>query len=112
MNTPSVTHPDNPPATTSTASASPAPPSSTSAPSSEMPWQRNARRFWSIAVVAVVAIVLIAWWVIERATTSITDDAFIEAHIVNIAPEAVSGRLDRYLVEENDRVESGQLLAG
>jgi membrane fusion protein, multidrug efflux system len=111
MNTPSVTPPDNPPAPTSTAGASPAPPANTSAPSSEMPWNRNAKRFWSIALVAVVAIVLIAWWVIERATTSITDDAFIEAHIVNIAPEAVSGHLVRYLVDENDRVESGQLLA-
>jgi membrane fusion protein, multidrug efflux system len=111
MNTPSVTHPDNPPATTSTAGPSPAPPANTSAPSSEMPWQRNARRLWWIAVVAAVVIVLIAWWVIERATTSITDDAFIEAHIVNIAPEAVSGHLVRYLVEENDRVQRGQVLA-
>ena len=51
-----------------------------------MPWKRNAKRFWSIALVAVVAIVLIAWWVIERATSSMTDDAFIEAHIVNLAP--------------------------
>ncbi len=40
-----------------------------------------------------------------------TDDAFIEAHIVNVAPEAVSGHLVRYLVDENDRVEQGQLLA-
>ena len=42
---------------------------------------------------------------------SITDDAFVEAHIVNIAPEMVSGRIVRFLVEEDDRVESGQVLA-
>ena len=46
-----------------------------------------------------------------RWTHSITEDAFIEAHIVNIAPQSVSGHLIRYLVEENDRVEQGQLLA-
>jgi membrane fusion protein (multidrug efflux system) len=44
-------------------------------------------------------------------THSITDDAFVEAHIVNIAPQSVSGHLVRYYVEENDRVEQGQVLA-
>jgi membrane fusion protein (multidrug efflux system) len=63
------------------------------------------------AALAIVAIALLTWWVIYRATTSITDDAFIEAHIVNVAPQSVSGHLVRYLVEENDRVEQGQLLA-
>jgi membrane fusion protein (multidrug efflux system) len=42
---------------------------------------------------------------------SITEDAFVEAHIVNVAPEMVSGRLVRFLVEENDRVKQGQVLA-
>jgi multidrug resistance efflux pump len=30
---------------------------------------------------------------------SITDDAFVEAHIVNVAPEVVSGRIVRLLVD-------------
>jgi membrane fusion protein (multidrug efflux system) len=51
-----------------------------------------------------------SWWS-YRQTHSITDDAFVEAHIVNIAPQTVSGHLVRFLVEENDRVEQGQLLA-
>jgi membrane fusion protein (multidrug efflux system) len=50
-------------------------------------------------------------WVNYRRTHSITDDAFVEAHLVNIAPEMVSGRLVRYLVEENDRVGQGQVVA-
>src|SRR5205823_8079232 len=50
-------------------------------------------------------------WVEQRATQSLTDDAFVEAHIVNVAPEMVSGRLVRFLIEENDRVEQGQVLA-
>jgi membrane fusion protein (multidrug efflux system) len=65
---------------------------------------------------AVVAIVLVAayfgiQWFNFRRSHSITDDAFVEARIVNVAPEMVSGRLVRYLVEENDRVEPGQVLA-
>jgi membrane fusion protein (multidrug efflux system) len=51
-----------------------------------------------------------SWWS-YRQTHSITDDAFVEAHIVNIAPQTVSGHIVRFLVEENDRVEQGQILA-
>jgi membrane fusion protein (multidrug efflux system) len=51
-----------------------------------------------------------SWWS-YRSSHSITDDAFVEAHIVNIAPQAVSGHLVRFNVEENDRVEKGQVLA-
>jgi membrane fusion protein (multidrug efflux system) len=40
-----------------------------------------------------------------------TEDAFVEAHIVNVAPEMVSGRIVRFQVQENDRVTQGQLLA-
>ncbi|HEV3162939.1 MAG TPA: HlyD family secretion protein [Isosphaeraceae bacterium] len=50
------------------------------------------------------------WWA-YRLSHSITDDAFVEAHIVNVAPEMVSGRLVRFHVEENDQVEQGQVLA-
>jgi membrane fusion protein (multidrug efflux system) len=107
------------------ATSSPTPQSASSTPSaattplgvapvaSAVPfWKKVTPRVTIIAaVLAVVAIALLARWVINRATTSITDDAFIEAHIVNIAPQSVSGHLVRYLVEENDRVERGQLLA-
>src|SRR5207248_1334241 len=50
-------------------------------------------------------------WVQYRRSHSITDDAFVESHIVNVAPQAVSGRIIRFLVDENDRVESGQVVA-
>jgi membrane fusion protein (multidrug efflux system) len=52
----------------------------------------------------------ILWWT-SRLSHSITDDAFVEAHIINVAPEMVSGRVVRFLVDENDRVEQGQVLA-
>ncbi len=50
-------------------------------------------------------------WIEYRRNHSITDDVFVEAHIVNVAPQVVSGRLLRYLVDENDQVVQGQVLA-
>jgi membrane fusion protein (multidrug efflux system) len=52
----------------------------------------------------------VQWWTF-RAAHSITDDAFVEAHIVNVAPEMVSGRIVQFRIEENDSVEQGQVLA-
>ena len=51
-------------------------------------------------------------WAVYRWTHSITDDAFVETHVVNIAPQKVSGHLFLYLVQEDDVVAAaGQLLA-
>src|SRR5436189_227291 len=44
-------------------------------------------------------------WLTFRLSHSITADAFVEAHIVNVAPEMVSGRIVRFRVDENDHVE-------
>ena len=66
----------------------------------------------ALAVVAVAAGMPAAIrWVNDRRTHSITDDAFVEAHIVNIAPQLVSGRIVRFLADEDDRVVQGQVLA-
>ena len=78
------------------------------------------RRLWSnrwLRLAVVTALVLLAVapfavsWVVFRFTHSITDDAFVETHVVNIAPQEVSGHLVRYLVQEHDVVATGQLLA-
>ncbi len=111
---------NGPPSTQTVGSASPNPgalpvsPANAPAPPATTPekkWWEPSWRLALVAVLGIVVVVLIARWAIHRATSSMTDDAFIEAHIVNIAPEAVSGRLVRYLVDENDRVQTGQLLA-
>jgi membrane fusion protein (multidrug efflux system) len=68
-------------------------------------------RLGGLLCLAALAAYLAYDWGIYRLHHSITDDAFVEAHIVNIAPQAVSGHLVRFLVEENDRVEQGQVLA-
>jgi membrane fusion protein (multidrug efflux system) len=62
-------------------------------------------------VLAIVVAYFSYHWFTYRLTQSVTDDAFVEAHIVNVAPEMVSGRIVQFLVEENEHVEQGQVLA-
>jgi membrane fusion protein (multidrug efflux system) len=63
------------------------------------------------ALVLLVAAPFAVSWLVHRYTHSITDDAFVQTHLVNIAPQEVSGHLVRYLVQEHDEVAAGQLLA-
>src|SRR5262245_47014086 len=103
-----------------TSSAPPPPPSPPAAPAVSPPVPAPpGRRSWFVrwAVwcaaggIAVAAAYFGTGWWTYRSSHSITDDAFVEAHIVNVAPEMVSGRIVRFHVEENDRVKQGQVLA-
>lgn len=97
----------NPPA----APANPTPAPAAAPPHSWWRWPRRAILLIAATAAAVFAIPPAADWVRYRRGHSLTDDAFVEAHIVNIAPEAVSGRIVRFTADENDRVEAGQVLA-
>src|SRR5262245_61654156 len=90
-------HPTDPPA-----------PAAAPAPARDRRWLR--RTAWAVVLLTLLALGVppLIRWVGYRLGHSITDDAFVESHIVNIAPELVSGRLVRFLVEEDDRVEQGQ----
>jgi membrane fusion protein (multidrug efflux system) len=71
------------------------------------------RLLWLVALLGLAGLAtpfVYAYWS-QRLTHSITEDAFVEAHIVNVAPQSVSGHIVRFLVEENSRVEQGQVLA-
>jgi membrane fusion protein, multidrug efflux system len=102
--------------TTHAPSTSTPPPAPLVAPPVPAPSRRLPRLVrWAIwcatgSIVVVAAHFGLHWWT-YRLSHSITDDAFVEAHIVNVAPEMVSGRIVRFHVEENDRVEQGQVLA-
>ena len=66
---------------------------------------------WTIgAVGALVGVAVLADFSYYRFTTSMTNDAFVETHIVHLAPQE-SGILTGVLVEERDTVKAGQLLA-
>jgi membrane fusion protein (multidrug efflux system) len=68
-----------------------------------------------LAVVLLAAVAVAApfafRWTSRRVNSSATDDAFVETHVVNVAPEMVSGRIVRFLVNENQHVKQGQPLA-
>ena len=64
-----------------------------------------------IGVAAAVVVVLVAsvlWWLHERHFES-TDDAFIDAHIVRLAPQ-MAGRVTAVLADDNELVQPGQPL--
>jgi membrane fusion protein, multidrug efflux system len=96
----------------------PPPPPATptvSPPVAAPPPHQSRRIRWAVWCVAGALAIVVAYigihWFTYRLSHSITEDAFVEAHIVNIAPEMVSGRIVRFLVDENDLVEEGQVLA-
>src|SRR5262245_49963785 len=106
-----------------TAEASQAPPTSPSpptaptvsppvpAPSRYLPRLVQWAAWGAVVGLAIVAGYFGFLWFTSRLSHSITDEAFVEAPIANVAPELVSGRIVRFLLDENDRVEQGQVLA-
>jgi membrane fusion protein (multidrug efflux system) len=94
--------------------AVPPPEPHTAAPAAVAPPPPQNHR-WLAWTVVLVVLAAAGWfgfeWIQFRRAHSITDDAFVEAHIVNIAPQAVSGHIVRFLVDENARVEQGQVVA-
>lgn len=61
-----------------------------------------------LAALASIATGLWWWWQHEKVYPS-TDDAYLQANILTIAPQ-VGGRVDRVAVSENDFVKAGDLL--
>jgi membrane fusion protein (multidrug efflux system) len=80
-----------------------------SPPEKTTAWYR--RPFRLVAILIAVALVITGgalWWLQARHWES-TDDAFIDAHMVRIAPQ-VAGRVARVLVDDNQEVTAGQLM--
>ena len=107
---PNSSSPPVPTVATHGAIAAPAPPLAAAA-TAKRPSHTLGIAVGVVVVAALVIVLFLQGWIGSRLLRSETEDAFIEAHIVNVAPQAVSGRLCRFLVEENDRVEQGQVLA-
>jgi membrane fusion protein, multidrug efflux system len=73
-------------------------------------WKRSLLA--SVLGVAVVALLLVFGipWVEEMLNTVSTDDAFVNGHVTFVAPR-VPGQISRVLVDDNNRVHKGDLLA-
>jgi membrane fusion protein (multidrug efflux system) len=78
-------------------------------PETEQPWYKKPL-WWVVGllVIAALAVGITLWWLHARQYES-TDDAFIDAHIVLVAPQ-VAGRVQQVLVKDNQDVSKGQLL--
>ncbi|HEX5278820.1 MAG TPA: biotin/lipoyl-binding protein, partial [Micropepsaceae bacterium] len=75
--------------------------------------ERRGRRPLIIAIAAIVliaAIILIWSWWQNSSRYETTDDAFIDTHIVRVSPQ-IAGRVVRVLVNDNQLVQPGALLA-
>jgi membrane fusion protein (multidrug efflux system) len=74
----------------------------------------STRRRWIVTgLAALAAVVAAVWgfdWLAYRFTHSISKDAFIESHLINLAPQ-VPGNIVEVFVQEQDLVKEGQLLA-
>jgi membrane fusion protein, multidrug efflux system len=67
------------------------------------------KKIWIRAVLG-LAVLLAAYFGWEHYLYESTDDAYIEAHTLMLAPR-IGGTVEKVLVEENDQVKAGQVLA-
>ena len=74
------------------------------------PWATRVGVWAMAALGLVVGAGMLAEFVFYRFTRSMTNDAFVESHIVNLSAE-VEGLITRVHVEEHDRVKAGDSLA-
>lgn len=71
-------------------------------------YRRPVRLLAALIVAGAIAAGGTVWWLQARRWET-TDDAFIDTHMVLVAPQ-VAGRVARVLVDDNQRVAAGQLL--
>ncbi|WP_165982610.1 HlyD family secretion protein [Dankookia rubra] len=72
------------------------------------PWRRRLL-IGGGALAGLLLLVGGGWWWWQSRLWEATDDAFLEAHVTRLAPQ-VAGRVAELLVDDNQRVEAGQLL--
>jgi membrane fusion protein (multidrug efflux system) len=73
---------------------------------------QNRRRRWLVglgAALALIALVWLAWWLLEARFYESTDDAYVAGDLVNVMSQ-VSGTVVSIAADETDRVQAGQEL--
>jgi multidrug resistance efflux pump len=65
-------------------------------------------RFWVVAIVALLAL-MVVYYVLAERHTPITTDAYVQAYVIQVAPQ-VSGQVVRVHVREGEPVKAGTLL--
>lgn len=69
---------------------------------------RRSFRFWLLVIVTFL-VALLAYYVLSDRYTPLTVDAYVQAYVVQVAPQ-VGGQVQRVHVAEGDTVRAGQLL--
>lgn len=83
------------------------------APFSWLSRNHGVRRRATLIALGILALGIFLWvgnWVLHRFTHSISKDAFIETHLINVSPQ-VKGDIVEVFVQEQMPVKRGQLLA-
>lgn len=65
-------------------------------------------RIGGVALILVLVAGGVVWWLVSRNYEE-TDDAFIDTHIVHLAPR-IAGQVTKVLAKDNQQVRAGQLL--
>ena len=107
----SESSPIGPPSTSEIASAEPAAHLSPSPPPDQRPARRRRLLIGALGalVLAAVCVFGIRWILVSLNTVS-TDDGYVNGHVTFVAPR-VAGQISRVLVDDNNRVHKGELLA-
>ncbi|HME22821.1 MAG TPA: HlyD family secretion protein [Acetobacteraceae bacterium] len=94
------------------AKSAPTPPESRPVPQETRKAARTRKLLAGVLGVAVLAVLLVFGipWVEEMLNTVSTDDAYVNGHVTFVAPR-VAGQISRVLVDDNNRVHKGDLLA-
>ncbi len=97
---------------TQDAKSAPTPPESGPAPQDAHKAPGKRKLVAGVLGVAVLAVFLVFGipWVKEMLNTVSTDDAYVNGHVTFVAPR-VAGQISRVLVDDNNRVRKGDLLA-
>src|SRR5262245_58668398 len=65
-------------------------------------------RFWVLVLLGLV-VLLVAYYAVADRTTPLTTDAYVQAYVIQVAPQ-VGGQVVRVYVREGDQVKQGALL--
>lgn len=75
-----------------------------------MPMKSSLRPVWLVVAAIILLLVILGWFLLAGDASPTTDDAVISADSTLVAPR-ISGTIQEVLVEDNQQVKAGQLLA-
>ncbi len=72
-------------------------------------WQTSQARITGLIVGVLALLGIVIWWFAFRPYVS-TDDARVDANIISLANQGISGQIDKIFVTEGDKVTAGMVL--